>query len=125
LEASPDNELQIVVTVNGPGEVASWLHPFAVALKKRMPSARLCVAVVPCVFSTGSELAVVKALPFVDASCSVRETMDLILRNRMPAGFRKGGPGFVLHLGGDAVFSILIARRLGRPRTSWPTWSAK
>lgn len=109
------NELQIIVTVNGPGEVASWLHPFATALKQRLPSARLCVAVVPCVFSAGSELAVVKSLPYVDASCSVSQTMDLIWRNRLPEGFRKNVPGFVLHLGGDTIFAVLIARRLRQP----------
>ena len=110
-----ENEMQIIVTVNGPGEVASWLHPFATALKQQMPSARLCVAVVPCVFSAGSELAVVKSLPYVDATCSVSETMDLIWRNRLPQGFRKGAPGFVLHLGGDTIFTVLISRRLGLP----------
>lgn len=110
-----DNDLQIIVTVNGPGEVASWLHPLATALKQRLPSARLCVAVVPCVFSAGSELAVVKKLPYVDASCSVSETMDLIWRNRLPEGFRKNTPGFVLHLGGDTIFTVLIAKRLGLP----------
>lgn len=110
-----DSELQVIVTVNGPGEVASWLHPFATALKQRMPSARLCVAVVPCVFSAGSELAVVKALPYVDASSAVSETMDLIWRKRLPEGFRSNAPGFVLHLGGDTIFAILIARRLGLP----------
>lgn len=122
METLPDNELQVIVTVNGPGEVASWLHPFATELKRRLPSARLCVAVVPCVFSAGSELAVVKSLPYVDATCSVSETMDLILRNRLPAGFRRNAPGFVLHLGGDTIFTILIARRLGQPSLAYAEW---
>lgn len=110
-----ESEMQIIVTVNGPGEVASWLHPLATVLKQRMPGARLCVAVVPCVFSAGSELGVVKSLPYVDVSCSVSETMDLIWRKRLPAGFRNDLPGFVLHLGGDTIFTVLIAKRLGLP----------
>lgn len=110
-----DNEMQIIVTVNGPGEVSSWLHPLATALKQRLPSARLCVAVVPCVFSAGSELAVVKKLPYVDASCSVSETMDLIWHNRLPQGFRRDAPGFVLHLGGDTIFTVLLSKRLRLP----------
>lgn len=113
--AQGDNDLQIVVTVNGPGEVSSWLHPMALALKERMPSARICVATVPCVFSSGSELAVVKSLPYVDGSMSVDETMALVWRNRLPRGLVRGAPGAVIHLGGDTIFSVLLSRRLRQP----------
>lgn len=113
--AQDDEDLQIVVTVNGPGEVSSWLHPMALALKQRMPSARICVATVPCVFSAGSELAVVKSLPYVDASTSIKETMDLVWRNLLPAGFVRGAPGAVIHLGGDTAFSVMLSRRLRQP----------
>jgi lipid-A-disaccharide synthase len=113
--AEGDNDLQIVVTVNGPGEVSSWLHPMALAIKQRMPSARICVATVPCVFSAGSELAVVKSLPYVDVSMSVDETMDLVWRNKRPAGLVRGAPGAVIHLGGDTIFSVLLSRRLRQP----------
>ncbi len=110
-----DGDLQIVVTVNGPGEVASWLHPLAIELKRRMPSARICAAVVPCVFSSGSELAVVKSLPYVDMSLSIAETTDFLWYGKLPDGLRRGAPGFVLHLGGDSIFSILLSRRLRQP----------
>lgn len=113
--AEGDNDLQIVVTVNGPGEVSSWLHPMALAIKQRMPSARICVATVPCVFSAGSELAVVKSLPYVDVSMSIDETMDLVWRNKWPAGLSRGAPGAVIHLGGDTIFSVLLSRRLRQP----------
>lgn len=113
--AEGDNDLQIVVTVNGPGEVSSWLHPMALAIKQRMPSARICVATVPCVFSAGSELAVVKSLPYVDVSMSIDETMDLVWRNKRPAGLARGAPGAVIHLGGDTIFSVLLSRRLRQP----------
>jgi len=113
--AQGGDDWQIVVTVNGPGEVASWLHPLALALKQRMPSARICVATVPCVFSAGSELAVVKSLPYVDVSTSIEETMGLVWRNRLPAGFVRGAPGAVIHLGGDTIFSVLLSRRLRQP----------
>ena len=114
-----DNDFQIVVTVNGPGEVASWLQPLAASLKQRMPQARICVAVVPCVFSSGSEYSVIRAQKNVDATCDIDETMAMILRGRMPAGFAKGAPGFVLHIGGDTIFSILLAKRLGVPALAY------
>lgn len=114
-----DDTLQIVVTVNGPGEVSSWLYPMALAIKQRMPSARICVATVPCVFSSGAELAVVKSLPYVDASLSIGETMDLVWRNRLPAGLARGAPGVVIHLGGDTIFSVLLSRRLRQPLVAY------
>ncbi|MEX0955361.1 MAG: hypothetical protein WDZ83_09140 [Rhizobiaceae bacterium] len=115
----PNGETQIVVTVNGPGEVACWLYPLAHELKRRIPGVRICVALVPCVFSTGSEADVLKSLPYVDASCSIEETMALIWRNRLPDGFRKNAPGFMLHLGGDSLFTLLLAKRLGLPALAY------
>ncbi|MBX3529217.1 MAG: hypothetical protein KF849_01335 [Rhizobiaceae bacterium] len=106
---------QIVITVNGPGEVASWLTPLATEIKRARPDVRICAAVVPCVFSSGSETAVVRALPFIDAACSIDETMAFIFRNRLPEGFRRGGEGMIMHLGGDSIFTVLLSKRLGLP----------
>lgn len=117
--AEAHGETQIVVTVNGPGEVACWLYPLAHELKRRIPNIRICVAVVPCVFSSGSEANVLKKLPYVDASCSIEETMALIWRNKLPKGFSKKGPGFMLHLGGDSFFTLLLAKRLGIPALAY------
>jgi lipid-A-disaccharide synthase len=111
--------MQVVVTVNGPGEVACWLYPLAHELKQRMPGVRICVAVVPCVFSSGSEANVLKSLPYVDAYCTIDETMALIWRNKLPDGFRKKAPGFMLHLGGDSMFTIMLAKRLGIPALAY------
>jgi lipid-A-disaccharide synthase len=110
---------QVVVTVNGPGEVACWLYPLATELKRLHPGIRICVAVVPCVFSSGSEADVLKTLPFVDASCSIKETMALIWRNKLPEGFSRRAPGFMLHLGGDSAFTLLLAKRLGIPALAY------
>lgn len=114
-----NGEMQIVVTVNGPGEVACWLYPLAHELKRQMPGVRICVAVVPCVFSSGAEADVLKSLPYVDAYCTIEETMGLIWRNRLPKGFSKKAPGFMLHLGGDSMFTIMLARRLGVPALAY------
>ena len=118
-DAAEHGELQIVVTVNGPGEVACWLYPLAHELKRRIPGVRICVALVPCVFSSGAEADVLKSLPYVDASCSIDESMALIWRNRLPDGFRKKAPGFMLHLGGDSMFTVMLAKRLGIPALAY------
>ena len=118
-DSASHGETQIVVTVNGPGEVACWLYPLAHELKRRIPGVRICVAVVPCVFSSGTEADVLKTLPYIDASCSIDETMALIWRNKMPKGFTKKAPGFMLHLGGDSLFTVLLSRRLGIPALAY------
>jgi len=114
-DTAGDDSVQVVVTVNGPGEVACWLYPLATELKRQIPGVRICVAVVPCTFSTGSEITVIKELPYVDASCSIAETKALILRNKLPDGFARKGRGFIIHLGGDSVFTWLLSLRLGLP----------
>jgi hypothetical protein len=106
---------QIVMTVNGPGEVASWLTPLATEIKRARPDIRICAAVVPCVFSSGSEQTVIKSLPFIDAACSIEDTMGFIFRNRRPEGFSRGGEGMIMHLGGDSIFTVLLSKRLGVP----------
>jgi lipid-A-disaccharide synthase len=106
---------RVVVTVNGPGEIAAWLYPFGMALKRRRPHYKLCVAVVPCTFSSGAELDVVRSYPFVDAVCSARQSVDMILRGRLPPGFDKPMPGVLLHLGGEILLSYLLSKRLRLP----------
>jgi lipid-A-disaccharide synthase len=112
-------ETQVVVTVNGPGEVACWLYPLAHELKRRIPGVRICVAVVPCVFSSGAEADVLRTLSYVDAYCTIEETMKFIKWNKVPKGFRKKAPGFMLHLGGDSMFTIMLAKRLGIPALAY------
>lgn len=106
---------RIVVSVNGPGEISGWLYPFVTRFKERFPHARVCVCLVPCAFSSGSERSVAEAIAGVDAVCDTRQTWDLIFRGRVPAGFHRAATGVVLHLGGEGILTYAIARRLGHP----------
>jgi hypothetical protein len=106
---------QVIVTVNGPGEISGWLYPFARVLKRRDPGVRLCAAVLPSVFRAGSETRVLESLPEVDACAAEDETRRLIYRGRFPHGFWRNSPGCVLHLGGEPFLTYLLARRFGYP----------
>jgi lipid-A-disaccharide synthase len=105
----------IVATINGPGEVAAWLFPFAAALKERDPEARLTAALLPCVFASGAERRVVAAMDGVDAVHVPRETMQWIARGNRPPRVPDDIPGCVLHFGGELMLSVLLARRLRYP----------
>lgn len=104
---------QVIITVNGPGEVSAWLYPLAKALKQLRPDIRICVALLPCVFSTGAEKRVVEELNIADAVCDTDESWDLILKNKMPAGFEKVPTGLIFHFGGEHLLTWLLSKRFG------------
>ncbi len=104
---------QLVITVNGPGEIAAWLYPLSVAIKRVRPDIRICVCLLPCVFSSGAERGVLDGMETVDAVADISQAYGLILKNRMPAGFEREAPTLLFHLGGETALTVLIARRLG------------
>lgn len=110
---------QIIVVLNGPGEVSAWLYPFAAMLKKHAPQVRLCTALVPCVFASGHELGVVQTMDGVAAVSRPRQTLGYIFSGEAPEGFQPELPGCVLHFGGEPIFSWLLAKRLGYPMIAY------
>ena len=111
--------MQVVLTVNGPGEVCGWLHPLSAELKARLPGVRIVACALPCVFSTGSETGVIRSLGTVDAVAGVGESLGLILRGRRPEGLLNDEPTLVFHLGGEVALSVLLGLRLGAPRPAY------
>jgi len=110
----PPSERQVVVTVNGPGEISAWLQPFAVRLKERAPQVRLAAALLPCVFATGCEARVLAKIREVDAFATPCESMRCILRGRRPAALADL-PGSLLHFGGEPLLGLGLAWRLKYP----------
>lgn len=112
--SQPAPARHVIVAVNGPGEVAAWLYPFAATLRQRDPATRLSAAILPCVFAAGSESKVLSQMSDVDSVIPVRATMRWILRGERPASLHReeGLPGCVLHLGGELWLSALLAHRL-------------
>ncbi|MCR9136016.1 MAG: hypothetical protein NXI27_08480 [Alphaproteobacteria bacterium] len=104
---------QVIITVNGPGEVSAWLYPLAKAVKRLRPDIKICVALLPCVFSTGAERQVVEDLNIADAVCDTDESWDLIFKNKMPAGFEKVPQGLIFHFGGEQFLTWLLSMRMG------------
>ena len=52
---------EVVVTVNSPGEVATWLEPLARELLPRLADGRLTVMIPPCTYASGAEARVVRS----------------------------------------------------------------
>jgi lipid-A-disaccharide synthase len=105
---------ELVVTVNAPGEVAGYVLPLAARLKTLDPGLAIRAVVTPCPFAGGREREALVASGVLDDVVDLRKYLWSLLRTRL---WRRGRPKntLVLHLGGDRLYSLVIARLLGAP----------
>ena len=79
-------------------------------------------------FASGSECSVVSAMPEVDDVYGPREFIRLVMRGRLPVGFKVQATGAVCFLGGDLLHAVLLSRRLGLPAVAYTegraSWSS-
>ncbi|MEY4531783.1 MAG: hypothetical protein RLZZ156_2504, partial [Deinococcota bacterium] len=102
---------ELILLVNGPGELYTWARPLIKELRLLEPNVRIVLGLLPCPFATGYERGVVADLP-IDALVSVAESLEFMAGGRKPKGFI-GQAGLVLGLGGDVSFPSRVAKRLG------------
>lgn len=120
--------MNIYLTANSPGEVATWLRPVVWALQRAYASSpiepaagplRIVVFLMPCVYATGREAAVAGSITGVEMVIPPPATLRAALTGRMPAALRQAGfekgQGVLLHLGGEIKLSAWLAHRLGVP----------
>ncbi|HEY8498481.1 MAG TPA: hypothetical protein VIK90_04460 [Limnochordales bacterium] len=114
----PGEPVDLIMTANGPGEIAGWLYPVVTEVRRRLrlrpvPGLRLIAWAPPCNFASGRELEALAGLGPWDGLFGPREMWAFMLRGRLPAGYRPARRGLVLFLGGDLFYAALTARRLG------------
>jgi len=102
--------IELNVTVNAPGEVAGWLLPLAQHVKTLDPRVRIRAIITPCPFAGGREREILAAHPALDEVVELRPFLWRLLR-----GHRSPADTLVLHLGGDRIYSLLIAKLLRAP----------
>jgi hypothetical protein len=123
----------LIVTVNAPGEVAGWLLPLVDQVKAVDPGVRIRAVLTPCPFAGGREREILSAHPALDEVVEFGPFVRRLLRRRLrlhPSAARgpAGHDSLVLHLGGDRLYSLLIARLLGAPAWVYGTsrqWSRR
>ncbi|HHW09655.1 MAG TPA: hypothetical protein GXX29_06745 [Firmicutes bacterium] len=111
--------MDIVLTVNSPGEVAAWLTPAVRALRRRAPSSTITVCIPPCTFASGAEAGVVASLPEVDRVIPPKAFLAYLFFGRRPPGWQPGREGAVCFLGGDLLYAAWLARRLRYPALAY------
>jgi hypothetical protein len=102
---------ELILLVNGPGELYTWARPLIKELRLLEPNARIVLGLLPCPFATGYERGIAETLP-IDALASVAECLEFIAGGRKPKAF-SGSKGLVIGLGGDVSFPGRIGSRLG------------
>jgi glycosyltransferase involved in cell wall biosynthesis len=98
-------EKRIYISANSPGEISGWLKPIVRAIKEFLPGYGISVILLPCVFASGREKAVVETIKGVDEVLPSRMFLSLLFKK--PDTMNRE----LIHLGGDIWFTALLARR--------------
>lgn len=111
--------VDIIITVNSPGEVSGWLRPAVKAIKALAFPTTITVFIPPCTFSSGGEIGVVRSMPEVDRAYGPGKFIRYILFGGSLPGFKPGPAGVVLFLGGDLTYAVLLSRKLHYPAIAY------
>lgn len=109
-------DFNIVITTNGPGEMAAWVQPMINEIRSTLPHARIIIALVPCPHSSGYEEQFSSRF-FGATVLSPKETVNYVLTGSLPPHVILARHGVVLHLGGDQIFSACLGWRTHFPVT--------
>ncbi|KKZ13896.1 MAG: glycosyl transferase [Candidatus Synechococcus spongiarum 15L] len=124
---SPQSD--IVLVSNGPGELLTWVRPLARRLHRDLvstpgfSSARLHLVLTPCPHAHGQEAGTAAALGVFDQIVPARFFWHLLLQPRRYRRWRSRG--VVVFLGGDQLWAVLLAARLGYRHVCYAEWVAR
>ena len=116
----------IILVSNGPGELLTWVRPLARRLHRDLVStpalsaARLHLVLTPCPHAHGQEAGTAATLGVFDQIVHARFFWHLLLE---PGRYRRWRPqGVVVFLGGDQLWAVLLAARLGYRHVCYAEW---
>ena len=136
LTAMKKKPVAVVIITNGPGELSTWVKPVVDNLNKINDSLKtneklnffIRLVLVPCPNATGKEYEVAKSWNKFDLVTKAKNFWKLLIK---PYSYAKWPEkGIVIFLGGDQLWSVLLAKRLGYINITyaewisrWPKWS--
>ena len=113
----------IVLVSNGPGELLTWVCPLARRLHREPGAASLHLVLTPCPHAHGQEAGTAAAMGVFDRIVPARYFWHLLL---LPRRYRRWRPqGVVVFLGGDQLWAVLLASRLGYRHVCYAEWVAR
>ena len=118
-------KIDIVILVNGPGELSSYVRPTVAELVKLSNDLSITLVFTPCPYSTGKEIGIARALPGVANVIPASDFIKWALLRIRPKGVHFGKKGIVVFMGGDLLYGKLIAKRLKYPAIAYSEAYAK
>lgn len=103
----------LYIQTNSPGELTSWVGPFAKAAAAHNPAVRIIILLTPCQYATGNEHQVAASFPGVVRVYPPKETIRLLAS--LPWFRRPAEQGAVLYLGGDPMYAQLFGLKFRFP----------
>ena len=122
---SPTEKIDVVILVNGPGELSSYVRPTVAELVKLSNDLVITLVFTPCPYSTGKEIGIARGLPGVANVIPANTFMKWALLRMRPKGVDFGKKGIVVFMGGDLLYGKIIAKRLKFPAIAYSEAYAK
>jgi len=119
------NTSDVVILVNGPGELSSYVKPTICALHRDHPQLRITLIFTPCPYSTGKEREIALSIPGVSRVINAREFIRWMLWRKKPKGIQFNRTGVVVFMGGDILYGKMIAKRINYPAVAYSEAYAK
>ena len=121
----------VVIITNGPGELSTWVKPVVDSLNKINDSLleknkfnfSIRLVLVPCPNATGKEFEVAKSWNTFELVLEAKKFWNLLMRPTHFADWPQ--KGIVIFLGGDQLWSILLAKRLGYLNITYAEWISR
>ncbi|MEO0397521.1 MAG: lipid-A-disaccharide synthase [Cyanobacteria bacterium P01_A01_bin.137] len=120
--------VDVLILTNGPGEVATWVKPVVQRLRQHEPDhgqLRLSVMLSPCPHASGGETDSLRSYPEVDRVQGPKDFFGFLLWGKTAADWDWHRRGVVVFLGGDQLYAVWAARRLGYRTVVYAEWEPR
>ncbi|NEQ53358.1 MAG: lipid-A-disaccharide synthase [Leptolyngbya sp. SIO3F4] len=120
--------IDVLILTNGPGEVSTWVKPVVQQLRKHEPDheqMRLSVMLSPCPHASGGETDSLKSYPEVDRVQGPADFFRFLLSGKTADNWAWHSQGVVVFLGGDQLYAVWAAKRLGYRTTVYAEWEPR
>ncbi|MEL6229425.1 MAG: lipid-A-disaccharide synthase [Cyanobacteria bacterium J06627_3] len=120
--------VDVLILTNGPGEVSTWVKPVVQQLRKHEPDhgqLRLSVMLSPCPHASGGETDSLRSYPEVDRVQGPGDFFRFLLSGKTAEDWDWHSQGVVVFLGGDQLYAVWAAKRLGYRTTVYAEWEPR
>ncbi|WP_242042034.1 lipid-A-disaccharide synthase [Alkalinema sp. FACHB-956] len=119
----------ILILSNGPGELSTWVRPVVKALRSQLgpdrQQVRISVVLSPCPNASGREAEIAQSYPEVDRVQAAEHFFPFLLWGKTVESWDWRDRGVIIFLGGDQLFPVLLAKRLGYRTVVYAEWEVR